>query len=126
MPRHALAREHAARILALAGRALGARGDRVAVRLAVRGKVVALDHPGEALADGGALHVHPLTHLEDLYADLAANLEAGQLIRLGAELPQAVARFHRRLGEMAGERLADAARAPLAERDLHGRIAVLV
>ena len=39
---------------------------------------------------------------------------------------QRVARFHRRLGEVPGEGLLHAARAALAERDLHGRIAVLV
>ena len=47
-------------------------------RGAVGGEVVALDDAGEALADGHALHIHLLPDLEDVDADLAADLEVGE------------------------------------------------
>ena len=63
--------------------------DRVAVRLAVRREVVALDDAGEALADGRALHVHRLADLEDLDADLAADLQVGEFLRPRRGIPSA-------------------------------------
>src|SRR6185295_4737652 len=88
---------------------------------------MALDDAGEALADRHALHVDPLADLEQLDAELAANLEAGDLFGLGdAEFAQRAAGLDGSLGEMTGERLAHAARAALAERDLHGGVAVLL
>ena len=61
--RHALARQHAARILAHADRARRVGANRVAVGGAIRGEVVALDRAGKAFADRHARHV-------DLLADL--------------------------------------------------------
>ncbi len=89
-------------------------------------EVVSFDDAGKALADGHALHVDLLAHLEQLDAELAAELEARELVRLGAELAQRAAGLDRRLGEMASERLLHAAGAALAESDLHGGIAVLL
>ena len=90
-------------------------------------EVMALDDAGEALADRDALHVDELADLEELLRrDLRARLELAELLGLGeAELLQHVPRLDRRLGEMAGERFVDAGRAALAERDLHGRVAVV-
>src|SRR3954463_8692286 len=122
---HALAAEDMPRTLVLAGRSGRLVRDRVAVRRALRMEVVAADHAGEALAEGHALHVDSLAGLED-YADveLGARLEVRQLLRLGAEFAQRMARLDARLGEMTGQRLLDARRAALAERHLHGGIAV--
>ena len=125
--RHALAGEYAARGLVLTGRARLVVRNRVAVRSTVRREVVALDHAGESLADRDALHVYVLAHLEDVDADLAADLEVSDLVGLRhAELAQGVARFHGGLGEVAGERLTHPARTALAERDLDGNVAVLL
>ena len=54
----------------------------------------------------------------------AAELELGELFRLHRKFAQQLARFDTRLGEMARLRLRDARRAALAERDLHGGVAV--
>src|SRR4051812_34261425 len=90
--------------------------------------MMSLDDPGEALADRDALHVDELADLEELLRrDLRAHLELAELLGLGEpEFLQHVPRLDRRLGEMAGECLVDAGRAALAERDLHGRVAVLL
>ena len=64
--------------------------------------MVPLDDTGETLADRGAPHVHLLADLEDLDPDLAAHLEAGELVGLGAEFTQRMAGFDRRLGEVPG------------------------
>src|SRR3954466_12251891 len=122
---HALAAEDMPRTLVLAGRSGRLVRDRVAVRRALRMEVVAADYAGEALAERHALHVDSLPGLED-YADveLGAGLEVRQLLRLGAEFAQRMARLDARLGEMTGQRLLDARRAALAERHLHGGIAV--
>ena len=107
MAGHALAREHAARALVLADRARHVVRDRVAVRARFGREVVALDHAGEALADGHALHVDLLADLEDVDADLAADLEVGELIGLATRNSRSdVAGFDGGLGEVAGQRLA--------------------
>src|SRR5262245_15553448 len=74
MPRHPLARKHAARALALSGRSRRARRDRIAVRLAVRRKVMPLDHARKALAERDSLDVDLLPDLEDVDADFSADL----------------------------------------------------
>src|SRR5262249_17386877 len=110
-----------------AGRTRHPVRDRVAVRGILPAEVIALDDAGEALADGHALHVDVLADLEQLDAELRADLQVGKLVGLGdAELAQRAAGFHPGLGEMTGERLAHAAGAALAERDLYGGIAVLL
>src|SRR5438445_5099220 len=123
---HALAGKHARRALVLAGRAGLVMRDRVAVAGAVGREMVALDHAGETLADRDALYVHLLADLEDLDADLAADLQVGEVLRPGAELAQRVASLDTRLGEVPGNSLVDAAGAPLAERHLDRCIAVLL
>src|SRR3970040_1236314 len=124
MARHALALEDMRRALVLAGRARYAVRNRIAVRSVLPAEMMPLDDAGETLADGHALHVDLLADLEDLDADLAADLETGELIGFGAEFLQHVSGLDRRLGEMAGERFAHAAGAPLAERHLDRGIAV--
>ena len=90
-------------------------------------EVVALDDAGEALADRHALHVDRLADLEDLDADLGADLQVGELVQPWRGIRCSTwPASTRRLGEVSGERLAHAARAALAERDLHGGIAVLL
>src|SRR5690606_38936559 len=100
--RHLLAREHAARRLALADRAPRAVLQRVAGRGVAHAEVPALDRALEALALGHALDVDLLAHLEDVGLDLAAHLEAADLVVGDAELPQATARLHLGLGQVAG------------------------
>ena len=57
---------------------------------------------------------------------LPPTLRSATSFGLDAEFLQHLPGFHGRLGEVSRQRLFDAARAPLAEGDLHGRIAVLV
>src|SRR5258706_15814213 len=98
MPGHALSGKHAPRILRHAGRAGLVVRDRVAVACAVGREVVALDHPGEALALRDAGYVYDLAHLEYVDPDLAAELEIRELAFRDAEFAQHVPRLHRRLG----------------------------
>src|SRR6185436_10042433 len=125
---HALALEDVRRALVLAGGAGNPMRDRVAVRCVLPAEMMPLDDPGEALADRHALHVDELADLEELLRrDLRAHLELAELLGLPEpELPQHVPGLDRRPGEMAGERLVDAGRSALAERDLHRGIAVLL
>src|SRR5882762_1621118 len=123
---HALAGKYSRRALVLAGRAGLVMRDRVAVGGAVGREMVTLDHAGKTLADGDALHVHLLPDLEDLDADLAADLQVGEVLGPGAEFAQRVAGFDTRLGEMPGEGFADSAGAALAERHLDGCITILL
>src|SRR5258708_27330350 len=123
---HALAGKYARGALVLAGRAGLVMRDRVAVGGAVGRDSVALAHAGKTLADGDALHVHLLPDLEDLDADLAADLQAAEGLGPVAEFAQRVAGFDTRLGEMPGEGFVDSAGAALAERHLDGCIAVLL
>src|SRR5690606_16998197 len=122
--RHLLAREHAARRLALADRARRAVRQRVAVRGVAHAEVPALDRALEALALGHALDVDLLAHLEDVGLDLAAHLEATDLVVGDAELPQATARLHLGLGQVAGLGLVHQHGALAADGDLHGAVAV--
>src|SRR5688572_16139955 len=87
---------------------------------------MALDYAGESLAERRPLHVHLLSNLEDLDADLSANFQRRKLFRRRLEFAQQVARLDGSFGQVPGERLPDARRTPLAERDLHGGIAVVV
>src|SRR4029077_20011845 len=119
MARHALALENVRRALVLAGRAGYAVRNRVAVRGVLAAEVIALDDAGEAFADRHALHVDALADLEDRAdVELRAGLEIGELLGLGAKLPQHAPRLDRSLGEVAGERLRHARSAALAEGDL--------
>src|SRR4029078_10885874 len=81
LARHTLAGKHAARALALAGGTWRARRDRVAVRCAIRREMVALDDPGETLAERDSLHIHLLADLEDIVCDLALDLKGTQAPR---------------------------------------------
>src|SRR5436190_7752817 len=126
LPGPALAGEHPAGALALTGRTRRARRYRVSVRLAIRRKMMALDHAGESLAERRALHVHLLPDLEDLDADLSANFQRREFFRGRLEFAQQVARLDCSLGQVSGERLPDAGCTALAERDLHGGIAVVI
>ena len=126
-PGHALAREHAARAPGAGRSSPGtrARSNCRAMSFCPT-KWWRLMTPAKPLP-----MVMPCTStvwptLNSSHADLAADLELAELFRLGAEFLQHVAGFHRRLGEVPGERLVDAARAALAERDLHRGVAVLV
>src|SRR5688500_540178 len=84
---HLLAREHAARRLALADRARRAMRQRVAVRRVAHLEVMALDRALEALALGHAGHVDDLTHGEDVRLDLGADLVVARILVVDAELP---------------------------------------
>src|SRR6476646_7021437 len=79
VPGHLLAREHAARRLALADRTRRTVRQRVAVRRVAHGEVPALDRALEALALGDALEVDGLADFEDVGANFAAHLEVGDL-----------------------------------------------
>src|SRR5487761_2283943 len=78
----------------------------------------------ETLALRGAGYIHHLTHLEQVHAHLAADLEVGELFFGDAEFLQRVAGLDCGPGEMAGSRFAYARRAALAERHLNGDIAI--
>src|SRR6266702_2951463 len=117
-------RGFAARILRHPGRARFVMRNRVAVARAIGGKMVALDHPREALALRGAGNVHDLTRLEDVGPDLAADLEVAQLAFRHAEFAQHVTGLDRGLGEMARGGLVDAGSTAPAESDLHRAVAV--
>src|SRR5688572_2202583 len=127
MPGHAFSLEDVSRALVLAGRARNPVRNRIAVRCVLAAEMVALDDAGEALADGVTLHIDQLADLEQLlHRDFRAGLELAQLFGLGdAEFLQHAAGFHRRLGEVSGERFVDAIRAALAKRDLDRGVAVL-
>src|SRR5690606_6082527 len=123
---HLLAREHAARGLALADGTRRAVRQRVAVGGVAHGEVVPLDRALEALALGHAGHVHHLADLEDVGLDLAADLEVAGILVLDAELPQAATGLHLGLGVVAGHRLVAQGRTPVAGGRLHGAVAVAV
>src|SRR5207245_8526806 len=124
MARHALAGKHAPRILRHPGRARLVVRNRVPVARTVRGKMVALDHPGEALALRHAGNVHLLSYLEDVDPDLAAELEISELAFGYAEFAQYVTGLDRGLGEVAGGGRVDAGSATLAGSRLSGAVAV--
>ena len=63
---HALAGEHATRVLGHRDRAGHVVRTAVTVRRALGAEVVTLDGAGETLTDGRALHVHLLAHCEQL------------------------------------------------------------
>ena len=92
VPGHLLAREGAARILAIAGRAVAAVGDRHAVGRPQAAEVVPLHRAGEALADRGAGDVDVLAGDEMVGGDLGADLEQGVGDRPGTRPAGASAR----------------------------------
>ena len=124
MASHLLAGKHPAGVLGHRDRARLVVRYRVTVARAVRGKVVALDHAGVALADGGAGNVHFLPDREYVDADHAADLEVGGLLGCDAEFLQHRPRFDARFGEMTGGGLVDPARAALAVGDLDRTVAI--
>src|SRR5690606_19404233 len=124
VPGHLLAREHAARGLALADRTGGPVRQRVAVGGVAHGEVPALDRALEALALGHALDVDDLARLEDVGLDLAAHLETADGIVGHAQFPQAAARLHLGLRQVAGLGLVHQRGALAADRDLDGAVAV--
>ena len=85
---------------------------------------MALDHARKTLADRSAGHVHQLADLEQVDAELPADLQVGKQIGFDAKFLEDVARFDGGLGEVAGGRLANPAGAALAERHLHRGITV--
>jgi len=85
---------------------------------------VALDHARETLALRGSGDVDSLANLEDVDADLAADLQIFEVLLGDAEFTQHVPRLSPRLGEMARGGLVHAGRAALAEGDLHGAVAI--
>src|SRR5690606_38718157 len=87
--RHALAGEHAARILRHADRPRNVVRTRVAVRGTARSEVVALDRSGEALADRGALHVDLLAGREHVDLQLGAWRELAEGVGRRDELAHA-------------------------------------
>src|SRR5688500_3348384 len=121
---HLLAREHATRRLGLADGARRTMRQRVAVRRVAHLEVVLLDGALEALALRDAGDVDDLAYGEDVGLDLGADFEVAGVLVFDAEFPQATARFHLRLREVAGLRLVDETRALLAGGDLHGGVAV--
>src|ERR1700741_4277531 len=125
MPRHSLAREHVRGALVLARGARRLVRDRVAVARPLRMEVVPPGDAGEALSPRHAPHIVSLAGLEEgTDIELRAGLEVGELLGLGAELAQRVTGLDACLGEVPRQRLADARRAALAERHLHGGVAV--
>src|SRR5262245_15077730 len=121
---HALALEDVARALVLPGRTGCPVRDRSPVARAVPRHVVALDDPGEALAEGRSGDVDHLPDLEDIDADLRAGLEAGRLGFAEAELGDDRSALDAGLGEVARHRLRNAGGAALAVGDLHRGVAV--
>src|SRR3979490_3651169 len=96
---HALAGKYAARILCHPGRARLVGRERIAVTGAIGGEVVALDHPGEALALRHAGNIHLLPYLENVDADFSAELEISKLAFGHAEFSQDVTGLDRSFGE---------------------------
>ena len=122
---HLLAREHAARRLALADRARRTMRQRVAVRRVAHREVPTLDRALEALALRDAGDVDLLADREDFFGlELAADFELADFSRFEAELPQTATAFHLRLRVVAGERLVDQRSALRAGTDLHRVVAV--
>src|SRR5690606_33913370 len=116
---HLLARENATRGLALAQGTRRAMRQRVTVGCIAHTEVVALDGALEALTLGDALDVYRLADFKDVCLDFATDGEIADLCVFNAELPQATARFHLRLGEVAGFRLVDQCSATGADGHLH-------
>ena len=74
---HFLALEDLTRVLAVAGRAVGAMGYRNAVAGAQTAEIVPLHGAGESLADGNPCHIHVLARHEMFGRQLLADLEQG-------------------------------------------------
>src|SRR6185312_1605241 len=124
---HLLAREHAARGLALADRTRRAVRQRVAVGGVAHREVPALDRALEALALGHARDVDDLADREHVvHLDLCADRVLVGVLVVETELPQASARLHLRLREVALGRLGQQRRALGARGDLHRDVTVVV
>jgi hypothetical protein len=95
-----------------------------AVRRAVDLHAVPLDDARGAAPARGPDHVDVLALLEDVDADLAADLVLLELLLADAALPQIAGGRDTGLLEVAGERLGGADRAAGAEPELEGGIAV--
>src|SRR4030095_2008067 len=100
---HLLAREHAARRLALADRARRTMRQRVAVRRVAHREMVALDRALETLALGDAGDVDFLSDREDLVGlQLAADRELADLAVVETEFPKTATAFDLRLRVVSG------------------------
>src|SRR6185312_6353774 len=124
---HLLAREHAARRLALADRTRRTMRQRVAVRGVAHREVPALDRALETLALGHARDVDDLADLEHVvHLDLGTDRVLVGVLVSEAKFPQAAARLDLGLGEVALGRLGQQRRALGARSDLHGEVTVSV
>ena len=122
MAGHLLVLEDAARILALAGRAVRTVRDRDAVAGAQAAEAPALHRAGKALALGHALDVDQLAGDEMVGGDLGADVE--QRVLVDAELDDLRLGLHLGLAEMAALRLGKVLRLGRAGAELDGVIAV--
>ena len=121
---HALAREHAARVLRHRDRARHVVRTAVAVRRALRAEVVALDGAGVALTDGRALYVDQLARGEQRHRNGRASLILGGDVGFDAEFLEDFTGFDTCLGEVTGFRLGHARSFARTERHLDGAVAV--
>src|SRR4051794_1798809 len=124
MPGHFLVLEHAARILAVAGRTVRAVRDRNAVGGAETAEAPALHRAGKALALGHAGNVDQLARNEVIGADMRANVE--QRIVSDAEFDDANLGLDLGLAEGDALRLGDILRLRLASAELNCGIAIAV
>src|SRR6185312_1882628 len=124
MPRHLLVLEDAARILAIAGRAVRAVRDRHAVGGAKTAEAPALHRSRKALALRDASDVDHLTRDEMLRADERPDVE--QSVLVDAELDDLGLGLDLGLAESAALRLGDVLGLRLARAELDGGITVAV
>src|SRR6185312_2755430 len=124
VPRHLLVLEHAARILAVAGRAVRAVGDGNAVGRAKTAEAPALHRSRKALALRDASDVDHLTGDEMLRADARPDVE--QSVLVDAELDDLGLGLDLGLAESAALRLGDVLGLGLARAELDGGITVAV
>src|SRR6185369_16073701 len=124
MAGHLLVLEHAARILAVAGRTMGTVADRDAVRRAHAAEAPALHGARKALALGVAAHVDQLAGDEMVGRNLCADIE--QRILGHPEFDEERLGLNLGLREMAALRLGDILGFRDARTQLNGYIAVAV
>src|SRR6476661_5734667 len=122
--RHLLVLKHAARILAVAGRAVRAVRDRDAVGRAETAETPALHGAGKALALGHARHVDELARDEMVRRDVRANVE--QRIVGDAELGDTRLGLDFSLAESGTLRLGNVLRLGRSCAELDGGVAVTV
>src|SRR5215207_6061870 len=121
---HLLAGEGLARVLALAGGAVGAMRDRVAVARTMAGEVPALHRARETLADRRAGDVDELPGHEVVRRDACADRD--HILLRDAELHDLPLRLDMGDREMAALRTAGVLDLRKTRAELHGSVAVLV